>query len=87
MTRRPPPGSYLAFNHFTTVMANVRAASTEMQQHVDVPFVKAWQLLAPLEHTKVRPSSPSAASAPRVSLQPGVSAVHRARVRWTACGA
>ncbi|MEW2035044.1 condensation domain-containing protein [Streptomyces roseifaciens] len=39
---------------FAAVMANVRAASAEMQQHADVPFVKAWQLLAPVEYTKIR---------------------------------
>ncbi|MGW1765926.1 condensation domain-containing protein [Streptomyces sp. NPDC002073] len=37
-----------------TVMAHVREASTEMQKHLDVPFVKAWELLAPVEYTQFR---------------------------------
>ncbi|MGW1073539.1 condensation domain-containing protein [Streptomyces sp. NPDC002537] len=32
---------------FTEIMGNVRAASTEMRRHIDVPFVQVWRLLAP----------------------------------------
>lgn len=39
---------------FGDVMANVRTASTEMQKNIDVPFVKAWQLLAPVEYHQMR---------------------------------
>ncbi|MFI8389561.1 condensation domain-containing protein [Streptomyces sp. NPDC085540] len=34
---------------FTQVMASVRAGFSEMMSHLDVPFVRAWQLLAPEE--------------------------------------
>ncbi|WP_051837268.1 condensation domain-containing protein [Streptomyces sp. NRRL F-2580] len=34
---------------FAQVMASVRAGFTEMIGHVDVPFVRAWELLAPEE--------------------------------------
>ncbi|MCJ1676707.1 condensation domain-containing protein [Streptomyces sp. APSN-46.1] len=34
---------------FAQVMAGVRAGFTEMIRHIDVPFVRAWQLLAPAE--------------------------------------
>ncbi|MEU3727372.1 condensation domain-containing protein [Streptomyces sp. NPDC031705] len=34
---------------FAQVMAEVRAGFTEMMRHLDVPFVRAWQLLAPEE--------------------------------------
>ncbi|BFV60535.1 condensation domain-containing protein [Kitasatospora sp. CMC57] len=34
---------------FAQVMAGVRAAFTEMIGHLDVPFVRAWELLAPEE--------------------------------------
>ncbi|MFE2283360.1 condensation domain-containing protein [Streptomyces sp. NPDC059443] len=34
---------------FTQVMASVRAGFGEMIGHVDVPFVRAWELLAPRE--------------------------------------
>ncbi|MEU9086005.1 condensation domain-containing protein [Streptomyces sp. NPDC048357] len=34
---------------FAQVMASVRAGFTEMIGHVDVPFVRAWELLAPKE--------------------------------------
>lgn len=34
---------------FAQVMASVRAGFTEMIGHVDVPFVRAWELLAPQE--------------------------------------
>ncbi|MEW2140945.1 condensation domain-containing protein [Streptomyces sp. NPDC005409] len=34
---------------FAQVMAGVRAGFTEMISHVDVPFVRAWELLAPEE--------------------------------------
>ncbi|MFJ9419349.1 condensation domain-containing protein [Streptomyces sp. NPDC101227] len=37
---------------FTAVMAHVRAATEEMKQHIDVPFVKAWELLAPEEYER-----------------------------------
>lgn len=32
---------------FTEVMTGVRDAAAEMREHVDVPFVRAWHLLAP----------------------------------------
>lgn len=34
---------------FAQVMASVRAGFTEMIGHIDVPFVRAWELLAPEE--------------------------------------
>ncbi|MBT2468663.1 hypothetical protein J7E97_12435 [Streptomyces sp. ISL-66] len=34
---------------FAQVMASVRAGFTELIDHVDVPFVRAWELLAPRE--------------------------------------
>ncbi|NXY95707.1 hypothetical protein HYE82_15175 [Streptomyces sp. BR123] len=34
---------------FAQVMAGVRAAFGEMMGHLDVPFVRAWQLLAPVD--------------------------------------
>ncbi|MFG2990323.1 condensation domain-containing protein [Streptomyces sp. NPDC048257] len=34
---------------FAQVMASVRAGFTEMMGHLDVPFVRAWELLAPAE--------------------------------------
>ncbi|OKK17388.1 hypothetical protein AMK16_21325 [Streptomyces sp. CB00455] len=34
---------------FAQVMAGVRAGFTEMIGHIDVPFVRAWELLAPTE--------------------------------------
>ncbi|MFI5671627.1 condensation domain-containing protein [Streptomyces sp. NPDC051704] len=34
---------------FAQVMAAVRAGFGEMMEHIDVPFVRAWQLLAPAE--------------------------------------
>ncbi|MGW0364457.1 condensation domain-containing protein [Streptomyces sp. NPDC002990] len=34
---------------FAQVMAGVRAGFTEMISHIDVPFVRAWELLAPDE--------------------------------------
>ncbi|MEU2455302.1 condensation domain-containing protein [Streptomyces sp. NPDC012765] len=34
---------------FTQVMASVRAGFGEMMSHLDVPFVRAWELLAPEE--------------------------------------
>ncbi|WP_449480652.1 condensation domain-containing protein [Streptomyces avidinii] len=34
---------------FSQVMASVRAGFSEMIDHVDVPFVRAWELLAPQE--------------------------------------
>ncbi|MEU4123540.1 condensation domain-containing protein [Streptomyces virginiae] len=34
---------------FAQVMASVRAGFTEMMTHLDVPFVRAWELLAPEE--------------------------------------
>ncbi|MFB7782943.1 condensation domain-containing protein [Streptomyces vinaceus] len=34
---------------FAQVMAAVRAGFGEMMRHIDVPFVRAWQLLAPAE--------------------------------------
>ncbi|WP_344117973.1 condensation domain-containing protein [Streptomyces blastmyceticus] len=39
---------------FAEIMGNVRAAFDEMQRHADVPFVKAWHLLAPVEYTTIR---------------------------------
>ncbi|MEU5897683.1 condensation domain-containing protein [Streptomyces venezuelae] len=35
---------------FGAVMAHVRAALDDMRQHIDVPFVRAWELLAPDEY-------------------------------------
>lgn len=34
---------------FAQVMAAVRAGFGEMMEHIDVPFVRAWELLAPAE--------------------------------------
>ncbi|GAA0458416.1 MULTISPECIES: condensation domain-containing protein [Streptomyces] len=39
---------------FPDVMSGVRDAFTEMQRHADVPFVKAWHLLAPGDYTALR---------------------------------
>ncbi|POX39531.1 hypothetical protein C3486_17950 [Streptomyces sp. Ru73] len=39
---------------FADVMAGVRGAFAEMQRHADVPFVKAWHLLAPGDYTALR---------------------------------
>ncbi|KOG85870.1 condensation domain-containing protein [Streptomyces varsoviensis] len=36
------------------VLANVTEAFAELQLHLDVPFVKAWQLLAPTEFAAIR---------------------------------
>ncbi|MFD6436127.1 condensation domain-containing protein [Streptomyces venezuelae] len=35
---------------FGAVMDDVRAALDDMRQHIDVPFVRAWELLAPDEY-------------------------------------
>ncbi|MEU7043734.1 condensation domain-containing protein [Streptomyces varsoviensis] len=39
---------------FPAVLANVADAFAELLLHRDVPFVKAWQLLAPVEYTTIR---------------------------------
>ncbi|WP_030618442.1 condensation domain-containing protein [Streptomyces sclerotialus] len=39
---------------FPDVMAGVRDACAEMRRHADVPFVKAWHLLAPQDYTEQR---------------------------------
>ncbi|MDG9709508.1 condensation domain-containing protein [Streptomyces sp. DH10] len=39
--------------NFTQVLANARQAVSDMQRHIDVPFVQAWRLLAP-EHFSTR---------------------------------
>ncbi len=36
------------------VLANVADAFAELRLHLDVPFVKAWHLLAPVEYTTIR---------------------------------
>ncbi len=39
---------------FTEVVDNVRVAVAEMRRHADVPFVKVWHLLAPVEYSALR---------------------------------